>query len=96
MQKHDIEHNYKGSIDATVNITQRYGLRGLYLGFTPTLMREVMAFAIYFWVYERTMRCFVPEGKGSGSAQIGWALLAGSMAGLVSWLLPYPIDYVKT
>ena len=59
-------------------------------------MREVIAFSLYFWAYERTMRFFASEGQGSGSANIWWALLAGGMSGPISWLLPYPIDYVKT
>ena len=47
---------YNGSIDAGIQIYKNYGLKGLYLGFYPTLLRESMAMAAYFGIYERVWR----------------------------------------
>ena len=47
---------YNGSIDAGIQIYKNYGLKGLYLGFYPTLLRELMAMATYFGIYERVWR----------------------------------------
>jgi Na+-transporting NADH:ubiquinone oxidoreductase subunit NqrF len=33
------DHKYHGSIDAGVKIYKKYGIKGLYLGFCPTLLR---------------------------------------------------------
>lgn len=33
------DHKYHGSIDAGVKIYRKYGIKGLYLGFYPTLLR---------------------------------------------------------
>lgn len=33
------DHKYNGSIDAGVKIYKKYGIKGLYLGFYPTLLR---------------------------------------------------------
>jgi len=33
------DHRYNGSIDAGVKIYKKYGIKGLYLGFYPTLLR---------------------------------------------------------
>lgn len=45
------DHKYHGSIDAGVKIYKKYGIKGLYLGFCPTLLRETMAMATYFGIY---------------------------------------------
>ena len=42
---------YKGSIDAGLDIYRRFGLKGLYLGFNSTFLREVLANAVYFYSY---------------------------------------------
>jgi hypothetical protein len=47
---------YHGSVDAGIKIYKKYGIRGLYLGFYPTLLRETMAMATYFGIYELVWR----------------------------------------
>jgi len=42
------------------------------------------------------MRLFVPEGQSSASAPIMVSFFAGGISGSASWLLSYPIDYIKT
>ena len=42
------------------------------------------------------MRIFAPEGQGSASAPIMFSFFAGGLSGSASWLLSYPIDYIKT
>jgi solute carrier family 25 carnitine/acylcarnitine transporter 20/29 len=95
MQK-EVGGKHRGSLEAGRDIYRRFGLRGLYLGFNSTLLREVKANAVYFYSYEYIMRFFAPEGEGSGKAPIMAAFLAGGLAGCNSWLLTYPVDYVKT
>ena len=33
------DHKYHGSVDAGIKIFRKYGIKGLYLGFFPTLLR---------------------------------------------------------
>jgi len=33
------DHKYHGSVDAGIKIYRKYGIKGLYLGFCPTLLR---------------------------------------------------------
>lgn len=87
---------HKSSIDAGRDIYRKFGVKGLYLGFHSTFLREILANAVYFYSYELIMREFAPEGEGSGKAPIMAAFLAGGLAGCNSWLFTYPIDYVKT
>jgi hypothetical protein len=42
---------YRGSIDAGLDIYKRFSLKGLYLGFNSTFLREVLANAVYFYSY---------------------------------------------
>ena len=70
-------------------------MRGLFLGFSPTFIREVSANAVYFYSYEYIMRLFA-DGESSAHAPIEAAFLAGGIAGSNSWLFTYPVDYVKT
>lgn len=42
------------------------------------------------------MRIFSPDGDDSSKTPMMAAFLAGGIAGSLSWLFSYPIDYVKT
>lgn len=50
---------YNGSVDAGIKIYKQHGIKGLYLGFYPTLLREVIAMAVYFSTFEIGMKMFV-------------------------------------
>jgi hypothetical protein len=65
IQKGDDHHNkYHSSIDAAKVIYKKYGIRGLYLGFYTTLLREILALSVYFSAYELGMRTMTPEVEG--------------------------------
>jgi len=97
MQKGDDYNNkYHSSIDAGKQIYQKYGIKGVYLGFYPTLLREIVALSIYFSTYEWGMRMLAPEGEDASKTPILGAFLAGGFSGACSWLFSYPIDYIKT
>lgn len=52
MQVKDKNGKYHGSVDATKHIIREKGVRGIYLGFYPTLVREMIALSVYFGSYE--------------------------------------------
>lgn len=58
----DINNKYHSSIDAGISIYKKHGIKGLYLGFYPTLLRENIALSVYFSVYELGMRMLTPDG----------------------------------
>ena len=76
-----------------IKIYKNYGFRKLYLGFTSTLTRESNALAIYFTTYELLMRKLNSQ---SAPVSLTSALLAGGLAGVATWTLTYPLDYIKT
>lgn len=84
---------YSSPLDCLRKIVTTEGTRGLFRGQAITLMRDVPGFASYFISYEWMVRAFAgSEAEASTIVILG----AGGMAGIVSWVLTYPIDFVKS
>ncbi|KAJ7355677.1 carnitine/acyl carnitine carrier [Mycena albidolilacea] len=68
------------------------GFTGLYRGSLSTALRDC-GYGAYFASYEATVRTLTaPGGKREG-----WpVLVAGAVAGIVGWLVTFPLDVVKT
>ncbi|XP_056646956.1 mitochondrial basic amino acids transporter [Diorhabda sublineata] len=81
----------KNPLDCLIKIYTKKRLRGVFHGLGITIGREVPAFTTYFITYELLTQ--TEEGKIASSAQI---LFAGGMAGVVSWVIPYPVDVIKS
>jgi len=64
------------------------GFSGLARGLGVTLTREVPAFGIYFGSYEMCIR-----EMGESTAAV---LMAGGLAGVLSWVFTYPQDVIKS
>lgn len=73
-------------------ILKEHGVKKLYLGFYPTILRESIGLGCYFGVYDALIKNFTHQGK----VNLWGSLLAGGFAGLGFWAFIYPIDYVKT
>ncbi|CEP09421.1 hypothetical protein [Parasitella parasitica] len=82
----------KTTMEVTKEIYVRNGLKGFYQGGVITMIRDAPSYGIYFWAYEGMKR--VLQAKSGDDA---WKLLlAGGIAGTVSWGSIYPIDVVKS
>lgn len=101
---------YKGPLQATRGIVQKYGLGRLYQGWWVTALREVPAFGLYFAIYDYTkdrVNSFLAKQAGvdpnvpsqfSMQHTHTWAAsaIAGGLAGSCTWLVAYPVDVIKT
>ncbi|CAH1102632.1 unnamed protein product [Psylliodes chrysocephalus] len=81
----------KSPMDCLVNLYKQDKLKGVFRGFGITVAREVPAMITYFVTYEMLTK--KPEGQIASTPEI---LFAGGMAGVTSWLIPYPIDVIKS
>ncbi|KAI9345972.1 mitochondrial carrier domain-containing protein [Pilaira anomala] len=82
----------KTTLEITKQVYLKNGLQGFYQGGVITMIRDAPSYGIYFWAYEGMKRLL--EVKFDDSA---WKLLlAGGMAGTMSWASIYPIDVVKS
>ena len=69
----------------------------MYKGLNATTLREVIALGIYFGGYEAVVREFDKRlGNGKQLDTPLRSFFAGGIAGCMSWIITYPIDYVKT
>lgn len=80
---------FRGPVQCLSYIYRCEGLTGIFRGLGVTTIRDVPGFAAYFVSYEFFMRAKQNPG-------IGYILMSGGMAGIVSWLLTIPIDVVKS
>lgn len=86
---------YSGSIDCMKKIYGNYGLKGVYKGAVPTICRDSFGYGAYFALYTTLMNYFCP-GQTRTQYNLGKVGLAGSIAGIVFWMLVFPFDIVKT
>ncbi|CDH49381.1 mitochondrial carrier protein [Lichtheimia corymbifera JMRC:FSU:9682] len=88
----------KSSWEVSKEIFARSGLRGFYQGGWITVIRDAPSYGIYFWVYEGMKRILeLDQSQNSSDSSNAWKLLvAGGMAGAVSWSSIYPLDVIKS
>ncbi|XP_044267250.1 mitochondrial basic amino acids transporter [Tribolium madens] len=80
-----------GPLDCLRKIYRGEGVRGLFRGLNSTILREIPAFGSYFLTYE-----FLTRSDDNRPVSTGNMLLAGGISGMVSWIIVYPIDVVKS
>jgi len=87
---------YSSSLDCGKKILSEYGVKGLYKGGVPTILREGAAFGIYFSFYEWVINKMLNPCQDRSQLKVPSVALAGSLTGIVCWLFTYPIDIIKT
>lgn len=79
------------------DIWKRYGIRGLYAGGAVTAVRDSVGYGWYFWSYELSKRLLLSRTHDPFVEPKSWeVLVAGGIAGVVTWVSIYPLDVVKT
>ena len=81
-----------GSIEMASKIYKQYGLKKVFLGTNTSILRDSIALALYFGVYDKMINYF----KKDGQVSLSGSLLSGGIAGVACWSGIYPVDYVKT
>lgn len=87
---------YKNSMQCLVSIHHKRGIRGLFRGHVAMMLRESIGCAAYFWMFQATIRPFVPKESCFHDVSPLTHLLGGGLAGVAFWTFTYPIDAVKT
>lgn len=95
--------------DVALEIWRQRGIKGIFRGLVPTAIRET-GYGAYFGVYEGVLMCFSRPSSESdeslskpGATTSKWnartsypVLLAGALAGVMSWIVTFPFDVIKT
>lgn len=69
------------------------GIRGLYYGFPLHLFRDTFGTGIYYAIYDTFRRTTSEKNLLPGATA---PFFCGSAAGILSWVVVYPVDLVKT
>ncbi|KAG6623340.1 Mitochondrial Carrier (MC) Family [Phytophthora cinnamomi] len=82
------------SLAAGRAILRRHGAAALYKGWQVCLLRDVPAFGAYFCGYEAAKRALT-QGRSEDETDLK-LMLAGGVAGMLSWMVSMPQDVVKS
>ncbi|KZT09666.1 mitochondrial carrier [Laetiporus sulphureus 93-53] len=93
-----------GTFEAVRDIFNSYGLKGLYLGFRLHFVRDTTGTGLYFLEYDAMRHIMGRLSSGEQGPTPSWLpvpasvvpFMCGSLAGVTSWALIYPLDVVKT
>eukprot|EP00128_Syssomonas_multiformis_P010429 Colp12_sorted_trinity150504_noHs@29679 len=87
---------YHGALDCIKKTIKIEGVKGLYRGMVPTVVREIPSYAAYFVTYEFSCRALTPDGESVDELSPLALLLAGGLGGIAAWVSTYPADVIKS
>jgi len=87
---------YRELRGACGNLYEARGLRGFWMGYFPSIARDVPFSAIYFGCYEAQKKLFGFGYQGEEETPIVFSFAAGAIAGSVAGTLTLPFDVVQT
>lgn len=82
---------YSSPLQCLLQIARTEGIRGVYRGLGITVAREMPGLGVYFVSYEMLTRTTSSEPISTLHV-----LLAGGLAGSISWVAIYPLDVLKS
>lgn len=87
---------YRGTFQAVYTIARVEGLRGLFSGIGPTLLRDAPYSGLYLLFYSRLRLSLRENLFPEESQQTVVNLLSGGIAGATSTIITHPPDVVRT
>jgi hypothetical protein len=93
-----------GTFEAVKDIYRANGVAGLYTGFRLHFLRDTSGTALYFLEYDGMRHLLGRQRSGEQGPTPSWLpihnslvpFVCGSVSGVTSWALIYPLDVVKT
>ena len=78
------------------DLWREFGTRLCYRGFFVTLCRDAPACGMYFAGNTAILTSLKFSPSDSGGKQLMKLMTAGGMAGVLSWIISYPLDVLKS
>ena len=86
---------YRNTVRTAMSLAREHGVvRGWFTGTGATIVREVPQCAVYFLTYDTIRRSC--DAAVSAEYQTAGIVLAGGSAGVVQWVVTYPLDVIKS
>ncbi|VDK83129.1 unnamed protein product [Litomosoides sigmodontis] len=95
LQKEKKQRLYTSSYDCAQKMIKQHGFLSVYKGTWITVARDGPGYGVWFATYEFCTQKLSKDGKAS-SLTTSQLLLAGGIAGILSWVCNYPSDVIKT
>lgn len=80
----------------TRTILKTEGIRGLYVGLTSTMMREMPGYFFFFGSYEGTRELLRKPNQKKDDIGLLRTMVAGAVGGLTLWTVIFPADVIKS
>ncbi len=96
---HELQEGKRGFYDCARHVYLKQGglIKGLFAGYSATIIRELSFNGVYFAAYEGSKRwCRNKYQIERGQESALMVLTSGGVAGTVAWALTYPTDVVKS
>ncbi|CAK6955006.1 solute carrier family 25 member 45 [Scomber scombrus] len=92
LQGQTTANRYRGPFHCVAVILKEEGPKGLFKGGLALALRDIPCYGLYFLPYEVTRKALTKSGEQPGTSAI---LIAGGIAGVVTWAFATPMDVVK-
>ncbi|KAJ8348169.1 hypothetical protein SKAU_G00267580 [Synaphobranchus kaupii] len=80
-------------VTAPTDLVKEDGARGLFRGMGALALRDVPCYGLYFLPYDLICKALTESGKQPDTFAV---IMAGGIAGVVTWACATPMDVVKT
>lgn len=89
---------YTGPVHCLTSILKNKGLKGLFAGLSPLLMRDVPFNTLFFGTYRTYCAGFkyINDRKDQSELSAAEVFLSGGLAGMTAWSIVFPFDIVKS
>jgi solute carrier family 25 carnitine/acylcarnitine transporter 20/29 len=93
--RHISSAQYKGPFDCARQIVAQSGVRSLWLGVGPMMLRDAPGVGAWYCTFEGVRRLLVPAGEDPATTPKWKILVAGAAAGVGFWTCAFPQDTIK-
>ncbi|MCP9257108.1 Mitochondrial carnitine/acylcarnitine carrier protein CACL [Dirofilaria immitis] len=95
LQKDEKRRLYTSSYDCAQKMIKQHGFLSIFKGSWITIARDGPGYGMWFVTYDFCTQKLSKNGTAQ-SLTASQLLLAGSIAGIMSWICNYPLDVIKT
>lgn len=78
------------------SIFNKHGIGGIYRGLSATICRDAPACGIYFAGNNFFLQQLSYSNRDSSLTQLYKLMVAGGIAGVLSWIISFPLDVIKS
>ena len=87
---------YKNSFIFIIDVLKKQGIGGVYKGYFPTLLRNIIGDGTFFATYQTAPKLIFGGNQNTENRDVKSIFVSGGLAGIIYWTAMYPIDTIKS